>query len=110
MLKNIRMTKQMYTHYIFQVVCEENCDLKTPSVGTKLVPNFSLHLYPPLVFHNLLPLVLDIHIKVSTLIFLNKAIITEQLLFVHFSNLPTFDALVLKAGFDLFFEKNEKKS
>ncbi|XP_071038592.1 intermembrane lipid transfer protein VPS13A [Parasteatoda tepidariorum] len=46
-----------------KVVCVENRDLKTPSVGTKLVPNFSLHLYPPLVFHNLLPLTLDIHVK-----------------------------------------------
>ncbi|GFY43054.1 vacuolar protein sorting-associated protein 13, partial [Trichonephila inaurata madagascariensis] len=46
-----------------KVVCEENRDLKTPSVGTKLVPNFLLHLYPPLVFHNLLPLPIDIHVK-----------------------------------------------
>ncbi|CAL1270146.1 unnamed protein product [Larinioides sclopetarius] len=46
-----------------KVVCEENRVLKTPSVGTKLVPNFLLHLYPPLVFHNLLPLPIDIHVK-----------------------------------------------
>ncbi|KAG8198773.1 hypothetical protein JTE90_007083 [Oedothorax gibbosus] len=46
-----------------KVVCEENRQLKTPSVGTKLIPNFSLHLHPPLVFHNLLPLALDVHIK-----------------------------------------------
>ncbi|XP_054716823.1 intermembrane lipid transfer protein VPS13C-like [Uloborus diversus] len=57
--------KESDSLFCMKVVCEENRDLKMPSVGTKLVPNFCLHLDPPLVFHNSLPLTLDIHFKVG---------------------------------------------
>ncbi|XP_022244299.1 vacuolar protein sorting-associated protein 13C-like [Limulus polyphemus] len=48
------------SQYCVKVTCVENKGVKCPAVGTKVVPNYTLHLYPPVIIHNALPYTLEI--------------------------------------------------
>ncbi|UYV63297.1 hypothetical protein LAZ67_2003685 [Cordylochernes scorpioides] len=43
-----------------QVLYMENIHVESPSVGTKLVPNYTLHILPPVVIHNDLPFPIEL--------------------------------------------------
>ncbi|XP_067142942.1 intermembrane lipid transfer protein VPS13A-like isoform X2 [Centruroides vittatus] len=65
--KNIKFlicnNKEFNNVFCIKVVCTENKNARSPATGSKLVPNYTLHLYSPVNIHNSLPYVLNLTFK-----------------------------------------------
>lgn len=65
--KNVKFlicnNKESDDNFCIKVVCTENKNARTPAIGSKLVPNYTLHLYSPIKIHNSLPYALNLCLK-----------------------------------------------
>uniref|UniRef100_T1J6X9 Large ribosomal subunit protein uL13 n=1 Tax=Strigamia maritima TaxID=126957 RepID=T1J6X9_STRMM len=56
---------QQQMNYFFKALCVDGPKLKLPPVASRLIPNYIVYLYPPLVFHNQLPYEVELKFKTN---------------------------------------------